>query len=271
MDKQSLLQLLANNQMDELMFALKNQQGIYNDLVLLESQWNNLRAQERNGVLTTEQANTEMSRLRKNLLELIEIASGNPSATPPPPLSAKRHSNPTVIFAAAGVAAVLVILFLTYLLLKPSNDSANPETALKTSDNRRAPSGHESPQPTAAPRQLDVSLAQPITFAPGDFQYERVYSVVKTSVESTGGGKSLITLTVGLNFKGIINALLETENFRLVADELPGPLAPANYLNTLVDSKSYAEGDIKFELSDDIHRFTVIVEGKADKKWVFSR
>ena len=88
MDKQSLLQLLANNQMDELIFALKNQQGIYNDLVLLESQWNNLRAQERNGVLTTEQANTEMSRLRKNLLELIEIASGNPSATPPPPLSA---------------------------------------------------------------------------------------------------------------------------------------------------------------------------------------
>ncbi|MCC6912046.1 MAG: hypothetical protein IT224_08490, partial [Flavobacteriales bacterium] len=91
------------------------------------------------------------------------------------------------------------------------------------------------------------------------------------SVESTGGGKSLITLTVGLNFKGIINTILGNEKFRLVADELPGPLAPTNSLSILVDSKSYAEGDIKFELSDDIRRFSVILEGKEDKKWTFSR
>jgi hypothetical protein len=95
--------------------------------------------------------------------------------------------------------------------------------------------------------------------------------VVKTAVESTGGGKSLITLTVGLNFKGIINTMLSTDKFRLVADELPGPLAPTNFLSTLVDSKSYAEGDIKFEISDHITRFSIILEDKEDKKWNFSR
>ena len=265
MDKQSLLQLLANNQLDELIFALKNQHGVYNDLVLLESQWNEIRAKQRNGILTDDQANTEMARLRKNLLDLIEIASGNPRTTSAP-LPAPPASNRTWIFAAAAVVGLLV-LYLAYTTLF----SSEPESVSQTVETPSAPAAQASKPQPAKTGQLDLSQAQPVTLAPGDFQYERVYSIVKTSVESTGGGKSLITLTVGLNFKGIINTLLSNEKFRLVADELPGPLAPMNSLSTLVDSKSYAEGDIKFELSDDIRRFSVILEGKEDKKWVFSR
>jgi len=265
MDKQSLLQLLANNQLDELIYAMKNQHGVYNDLVLLESQWNDLRAKQRNGVLTPDQANTEISRLRKNLLELIEIASGRPGGIPAP-LSAGGSSNRTLLFAAAAVVGLLVLYF-AYTALSPSD----PEPVSQTAETRPAPV-EQAPKPQSAkPGQLDISQAQPITLAAGDFQYERVYSIVKTSMESTGGGKSLITLTVGLNFKGIINAVLGTENFRLVSAELPGPLAPTNFLSTIVDSKSYAEGDIKFELSDNISQFSVILEGKEDKKWVFSR
>ena len=90
-------------------------------------------------------------------------------------------------------------------------------------------------------------------------------------MESTGGGKSLITLTIGLNFKGIFNYYLSSDKFRLIADELPGPLAPANFLSTLADSRSYVEGDIKFELDDQIRRFTIVIEGKDDKRWSFSR
>jgi len=105
----------------------------------------------------------------------------------------------------------------------------------------------------------------------GSEQYERVYSVIKTNVESIGGGKSLITLRIGLNFKGIINHYLRSGDFRLFADELPGPLAPSNFLSEIVDSRSYGEGDIKFELDDSISRFTVVVEGKEDKKWIFTR
>lgn len=265
MDKQALLQLLANNQLDELIFALKNQHGVYNDLVLLESQWNDLRAKQRNGVLSAEQANTEIARVRNNLLELIEIASGRPGGIPAP-LPEVRNSNRTWLFAATAIAGLL-ILYFAYSALAPSEpDPVSQMTETPAASAEPAP----KPRPAQA-RQLDVSQAQPITLAPGDFQYERVYSVVKTSVESTGGGKSLITLTVGLNFKGIINTLLSTEKFRLVADELPGPIAPTNSLSILVDSKSYSEGDIKFELSDDIRRFSVILEGKEDKKWTFSR
>ncbi|MFN0014634.1 MAG: hypothetical protein ACKVU2_08810 [Saprospiraceae bacterium] len=266
MDKEALIQLLANNQLDELIYALKNQHGVYNDLVLLESQWNDLRAQERNGIIASGQAGIEHAKIRKNLLELIEIATGNRRSIPNAPAPTARSSNRAMILGAAAVVLVL-FLYLTYSIFAPSD----AETTSQTTNTQTAPV-EQAPKPQSAkPGKLDISQAQPITMAPGDFQYERVYSIVKTSVESTGGGKSLITLTVGLNFKGIINAVLGTEKFRLVADELPGPIAPSNFLSTIVDSKSYGEGDIKFELSDNISRFSVILEGKEDKKWVFSR
>lgn len=264
MDKQALLRLLANNQLDELIYTLKNQHGIYNDLVLLESQWNDLRAKQRNGILTTEQANLEIARLRKNLLELIEIASGQGAVHLHPPTKQVPVRNR---FFVAGAAVGLVVLIAVYFAAAPSG--AGP--ASKTVETPSIPARQALKPAPAKPEKLDVSQARPITIAPGDFQYERVYSIVKTSVESIGGGKSLITLTVGLNFKGIINCILGTEKFRLIADELPGPLAPANYLCTVVDSKSYAEGDIKFELGDDVSQFSVVLEGKEDKIWHFSR
>jgi len=266
MDKQALLQLLANNQLDELIFALKNQHGVYNDLVLLESQWNDLRAKERNGVISSGEASLEHARIRKSMLQLVEIATGNRGSIPVAPAPAGQAPNRTLIYAAAAVVGILILYFI-YSALAPSDaEPVSPTTETPSAPAAQAPASRPS-----APKQLDISQAQPVTLAPGDFQYERVYSIVKTSVESTGGGKSLITLTVGLNFKGIINTLLSTEKFRLVADELPGQIAPTNSLSTLVDSRSYAEGDIKFELRDDIRRFSVILEGKEDKKWTFSR
>lgn len=76
--------------------------------------------------------------------------------------------------------------------------------------------------------------------------------------------------TVGLNFKRIINELLNDGKFRLVATELKCPLTPINYFSKLIDSKSYGEEDVKFELSITIRKFSVIVEGKENKKWDFT-
>jgi len=75
---------------------------------------------------------------------------------------------------------------------------------------------------------------------------------------------------VGLNYKGILNDLLEHNNFRLIAPELKGEVAPSNFFNELVDSKEYKEHEVKFELSNTIRKFSVVIEGKDNKKWDFS-
>lgn len=261
MDKQALLQLLSNNQLDELFDALKTAHPRRGDVVLLESQWNDVRARQRNGLLSSDQASLEMSRLRKSVLDLIEFPSqayGGNSYTPVTPPSANRTWLIALVVGAVFVAGGIYAYW----------NAGTENSELAASDS--SISAKKSSASTSA-KTLNTSGAQPLTFAAGDEQYERVYSLVRSSVQSTGSGKSLITLHVGLNFKGIINDILSNDNFRLVAPELPGPLAPSNFLSVLVDSRSYGEGDIKFELSDDIKRFDVVIEGKEDKKWTFSR
>ncbi|MFN0176996.1 MAG: hypothetical protein ACKVU0_20305 [Saprospiraceae bacterium] len=265
MDKQSLLELLADNQLGELFNALKNKQGYYKDLILLESKWNDLRTRQRNDLISNEQANLELGQIRHSLLQLIDLSDGQP----PPfasPMPTGTSSNRTWIMVAAALVGLIILYGIYRFATTPAVESAT------NASNGSSPSTLTAPGKTAAtPRPLNVSDAQPLTMAAGDEQYERVYSVVKTSVESIGGGKSLITLRIGLNFKGIINHAIRSNDFRLFADELPGPMAPANFLSELVDSRSYGEGDIKFELDDSISRFTIVVEGKEDKKWNFSR
>lgn len=265
MDKQSLLQLLADNQLENLFSALKDQQGYYRDLVLLESQWNELRENQRNGVVSGDQANLELARIRKNLLDLIEQTSRQPNSAFET-AQAPNAPNRVWWYVAAAGGGLLLFYFLYTMTTAPAagGNTGSGDTGANTTD-------METPVKPAPPKTLDLSGAQPLTLSPGDGQYERVYSIVKTSVESTGGGKSLITLTVGLNFKGSINASLSTQNFRLVSDALPGPLAPANFFAEVVDSRSYKEEDVKFELSDQITRFSIILEAKDDKVWHFSR
>jgi hypothetical protein len=264
MDKQSLLELLADNQLSELFNALKDKQGYYKDLILLESQWNDLRTKQRNDLISNEDANIELGQIRNSLHQLIELSDGQPvsadSLTP-----GKSVTNRTWMLVLAAVAG-LIILFEIYRFATASDAVDNAKA-----DNGGAPATLAAPDNKAASKPLNVSEVRPVTIDAGDSYYERVYSLVKTSVESTGGGKSLITLTVGLNFKGSTNAVLGTEKFRLTADELPGPLAPANFIGIVVSAKSYIEGDIKFELSDQIKRFSVVIEGKEDKRWNFSR
>ena len=265
MDKQSLLELLADNQLDELFNALKNEQGYYRELILLESKWNDLRMKQRNDLISNEQADLEIGQIRNSLLQLIDLS--NNQRTPfAAPASTGTASNRSWVLVAAACAGLLIL----YAIYRFSTSPATGDVA--TADNGRSPATLSTPGiATGQSRPLNVSEARPVTIAAGDSYYERVYSVVKTSIESTGGDKSLITLTIGLNFKGSINYLLSSDKFRLIADELPGPLAPANFISVLADSKSYVEGDIKFELSDEIRRFTVVIEGKEDKKWQFSR
>jgi len=269
--KQSLLQLLADNELHSLFEELKSRQGHYNDLVLLESQWKDLQSRQRSGTISDEQANLEAARVRKNLLELIELSFserrkppiGNEPTAHPPHAGNPLFSLRAVIFGGAASLVVLLI-FLLFPMLEPAAEKAGQH------DESGKAAASTSLRKPAKTRTLNISEAEPMTFRPGDFQYERVYSVIEGKVESVGGGKNLITLKVGLDFKGIINFVLSDDDFRLVAAELRGPLAPANFLSELIDSKSYGEGEVKFELSDAVHRFSIILEGKEDRKWNFT-
>lgn len=261
MDKHSLLELLADNQLGELFDALKHKQGYYKDLILLESQWNDLRTKQRNDLISNEAANVELGQIRSSLLDLIELSERQSVPVAAQTLTTTNSKRAWMLGAAAFVG--LLFLYGIYrFAAAPDSGDATSAGSLPV-----APPGKAA----VSSRPLDVTGAQPLTVAAGDAYYERVYTLVKTAVESTGGGKSLITLTVGFNFKGSINEILSSDKFRLFADELPGPLAPVNYIGVFANSRSYVEGDIKFELSDEIRRFTIIIEGKEDKKWVFSR
>ncbi len=268
MNKQDLIQLLTDNEMDPLFEQLRNRQRYLSEQVLLESQWKDLQSRQRSGTISYDQANLEAARLRKGLLELIDMSFAAPSSKSigsedNPPFTA-NGIKPAVLAAYIAGAALLVYLLLFQLIpmLKPANAEDEPN---KSATTLAATGG----KPGKA-RTLNISAAEPLTFSPGNEQYERVYSVIEGKVESIGGGRRLVTLKIGLDFKGIINTILSNDDFRLVAPELRGPLAPTNFLSVLIDSKSYGEGEVKFELSDSITRFSVLLKGKEDRKWDFS-
>jgi hypothetical protein len=202
--------------------------------------------------------------IKKELMHYLPLRN-NDNATA---LSASNNAySPMKI--AMGVVGILTTLFIAYQIytnfVSPSNTTAQNAVNNQVTDN---PVSTNNPKATQKALTLNITAAQPITFAPGDFQYERVYSVSKATVENIGGNSNLVSITVGLNFKGILNDLLTNDDFRLIAPELKGPMAPVNTLIELVDPKSYKEGEIKFELDSAIKKFTIQVEGK--KNWDFS-
>ncbi len=266
--KQSLLQLLSENQMDRLFEELNGSPNRNGDLVLLESQWRDIQSRQRSGVISGEQATLEAARVRKGLLELIDLSySKSPAAasllmsTPNRPVQRK-----VLLWAGICLSVSLIILLIANLPVWSTGEKVQSSVP----DEQAHPSTAIAKKSAIKGAKLDISAASPITLAAGDFQYERQYKVVEGRVEDIGGGQRLVTLKVGLDFRGIINTLLDNNDFRLVADGLNGPLAPSNFLSVLVDSKSYGEGEVKFELSDTITRFSVILEDKPTKRWDFT-
>ncbi len=206
--------------------------------------------------------------IKKEAMQYLPLQNTKPAQQANQEIQPAPTNNKKMLMAGLAILLLLAVLFLVIL---------NPFSATTTSNNNNNEPNQTRQETNAAPTAktktkltLDISAAAPITLAPGDFQYEREYSVVKGNVQDIGGGSNLITLTVGFNYKGILNDLLEHHNFRLIAPELKGEVAPSNFFNELVDSKEYKEHEVKFELSNTIRKFSVVIEGKDNKKWDFS-
>ncbi len=272
MTKQDLQQLIADNEMDILFEELKGRKFYHTEVVMLESQWKDLQTRLRTGIVSNDQATLEAARVRMGLLEIVDMSFSKRRTA-----SVVENSGTTVAVVkpigqrsaaiiAVSVLSILILSILLYRLIGRSGENLRQNAE----SNQAASTSVISEKKLAKSETLNTSAATPITLAPGDFQYERVYSVINGSVENIGAGQRLITLKIGLNFKGIINTVLSNDDFRLMAPELRGPLAPSNFLSVLIDSKSYGEGEVKFEISDAIKRFSVIVEDKPSKKWDFT-
>lgn len=254
--------------MDRLFEELNGSPNPNGDLVLLESQWRDLQARQRSGVISGEQANLEAARIRKGLLELIELSYvKSPPAAAPLPATPNRPA-PVKVLQWAGIC--LTVFMIIQLVATLSGWSGGEKIQSDAPGEQAHPTAATAKKFSKKAAELDISAASPITIAAGDFQYERQYKVIEGRVEDIGGGQRLVILKVGLDFRGIINHLLDDGDFRLVADGLNGPLAPSNHISVLVDSKSYGEGEVKFELSEAVTRFSVILEDKPTKRWDFT-
>lgn len=275
MTKQALIQLLAENEVDKLFGLLRVHLGNHPELVLLEGQWRDLQSRIRTGVLPNDQANLEAAKMRKSLFDFIEMHVERPDRA----TAADRSTNSGARQVGSQTSGayrmlllgggILLAALLGYMLLRSPAESDPLEqqgpASQSAADTKASPNRHATKA-----RVLNISDAVPLTFAAGDSFYERVYSVEEGKIESIGGGRSLVTIKVGLNFKGSINIAFGSDGFRLVAPQLRGSLPPSNFFADVIDSRSYGERDVKFEIGDDLTRFSIFLEGKEDRKWDFS-
>lgn len=212
--------------------------------------------------------------IKKEAMQYLPQQNTTPAQQANQEIQSAATNNKKMFMAGFAAFSLLAALFLV-ILNNPFSDTATTSSNNNEPNQTQQETNTAATTPTATTKTktkltLDISAASPITLAPGDFQYEREYSVVKGDVQDIGGGSNLITLTVGFNYKGILNDLLERDNFRLIAPELKGQVAPSNFFSELVDSKEYKEREVKFELSNTIRKFSVAIEGKDNKKWDFS-
>ncbi|MBK9336625.1 MAG: hypothetical protein IPM98_08525 [Lewinellaceae bacterium] len=133
MSKEHLRRLLAQNEIDELFRVLR--ETAQSELILLEGQWHDLKADARAGVLTEEQANVEEARIRRRLLELIE----GPGA-PARPANMPRHPGGRTLWIGLGILGLVLVGFFSLKLLfseKPE-PIADKEDAIPTVEKQEA-------------------------------------------------------------------------------------------------------------------------------------
>lgn len=256
MTKEALLDLLANSEIDKLFEQLKKHQDNAEEYIQLKSQWNSLKSRQFSGTVSDEQANLETAKVRKGLLHLVNSSfdESSTASTAPTHNGAFAKSNRMLLL---GLGALLAGIFLLLLWQQIKQNPTNPSLP-NNEPTAAATTTSSSPKVGNAVGKLDLSGAQPITLAPGDNQYERIYSVTDGVIKSVGGGKNLITLKIILNCNNILNCTFYSNKLRLEAPELPGLLAPSNHVAEVVDGHSSSEREFNFEVDDKIKQFSII-------------
>lgn len=122
-DKAHLLQLLAQNEIDQVLALLRA--GALAETTLLEAQWQSLNADKRAGILTQEQADVGEARIRRSLLELIER-----QGQPPAPAATPRAPRQLVVPQDPIQLTAEYVGTTGYQLLSAELSDQNPENYL---------------------------------------------------------------------------------------------------------------------------------------------
>ncbi|MFN0016005.1 MAG: hypothetical protein ACKVU2_15785 [Saprospiraceae bacterium] len=232
MSKEHLLHLLSQNEIDKLFPLLR--ENATSELVLLESQWNDLKADLRAGVLTQEHANIEEARIRQRLLDFIEKGD-RPSRGHAP--QAGRSTNRWLLLGA-GLA---VGLLLGFLLLKPLF-SENTET---TTDPVTNPGSAAETAKPADPFSKKIAISTALIELSADY----VGTTGFQFVEATLGDKTPQHYRLSVRMRCIrppYGENISSHTLHLVHG--PDEIAPYEVDFPFVNAKTTGEGVLRFEV-----------------------
>lgn len=258
MTKQSLLQLLAENQIEALFHELKSGNSKYvNDLVLLESQWSELRMKERNGTISSEQSNLEVARIRKNLLELID-RSFNVHATVAAPFN-KANTSPNVkwVLFASLTVAVMAALFMLFPSAPVASKSSTPEKSSQPAALASSKSGQQTGGQT---RMLDVP-ANPMTFNKGRLG-DITYKFLSAELSEQNTSTWLLRLK--------IRAIKPANGYLVSGNQLhisygDFEKGPVNIDFAYINPGETADGLAEFEIPKDFQEAKLLIYHYADE------
>ena len=127
MTKNALLHLLAENRIEDLFEQLRTLQN--RDLLLLQSQWNDLRQRQQLGTVSEQQVDVEDARIRQSLLDIIENAFNESSKTPGAdsrPFAPARKPRWMIGIAAAAGLVIALLTILGPFRRDPAAEEGSP-------------------------------------------------------------------------------------------------------------------------------------------------
>lgn len=234
MTKEHLLRLLAQNELEELFRQLR--ESAQKELVLLESQWHDLKADTRAGVLTQEQANVEEARIRQRLFDFIQFGDKSTGARSSQAAASGRMGR-RVLLGLGLLGALLVLFFLLKpLFSSPDDAAADVATATETA-------------PQDAPQKASFSKKLAIPTEPLELSADYVGTTGFQFLEAELSSKNPEHYRLAVRMRCIrppYGENISSHTLHLLHGE--SEIAPYLVEFPFVEAKTVGEGTISFEV-----------------------
>lgn len=234
MSKEHLLGLLAQNELEELFRRLR--ESAQKELVLLESQWHDLKADVRAGVLTQEQANVEEARIRQRLYDFIQFGDKGAGARSAQPAASGQTGRRMLL--GLGLLGALLVLFFLLKPLFSSSDEVVPELATSTENT-----------PQDEPQKASFSKKLTIPTEPLELSADYVGTTGFQFVEAVLSNKNPENYQLAVRMRCIrppYGENISSHTLHLLHGETE--IAPYQVDFPFVEAKTTGEGTIRFEV-----------------------
>lgn len=238
MSKEHLLRLLAQNELEELFRQLR--ESAQKELVLLEGQWHDLKADTRAGVLTQEQANVEEARIRQRLFDFIQFGDKTPGVRSGQ-TAASGQTGRRVLLGVGLLGALLVLFFLLKPLFSTSDEAVSGGST--TTENTTQNESQTEPQKGAFSKKLAIST-EPLELS-ADYVGTTGFQFLEA--ELTSKNPEHYRLTVRMRcIRPPYGENISSHTLHLLHGE--SEIAPYLVEFPFVEAKTVGEGTISFEV-----------------------